>query len=58
MENKQKILSIKIDEEVMKQLDNLSRKTGVKKKVIVSRALKNYLKSLEQSDAIKFLSKE
>ena len=58
MKNKQKTITIKIDEEVIKQLDNLSKKTGIKKKEIAGRALKNYLKTLEQSDAIKFLSKE
>ena len=58
MENKSKVLSLRVDEEVMKMLNEFSKRTGLKKKVIANKALKSYLKSLEQSDVIKFLSKE
>ena len=58
MENKSKVLSLRVDEEVMKMLNEFSKRTGLKKKVIANKALKSYLKLLEQSDVIKFLSKE
>ena len=53
-----KKVSFLLDEELLKQLDELSRKTGLKKKEIAGRALESYLKSLEQSNVIKILSKE
>ena len=58
MENKSKVLSLRVDEEVMTKLNEFSERTGLKKKVIANKALKSYLKSLEQTDIIKILSKE
>ena len=58
MKNKSRILSVRVEEEDLKRLDEIYKITGIKKMEIVRRALKSYLKSLEQSDVIKFLSKE
>ena len=58
MGSKSRILSVKVEEEDLKKLDEVCKNTGIKKMIIVKRALKSYLKLLEQSDAIKFLSKE
>ena len=58
MKSKNKVLCVRVEEEDLKRLDEICKDTGIKKMEIVGRALKSYLKSLEQSDAIKFLSKE
>ena len=54
----ERILSARVDEELLKRLDKICESTGIRKKELVRRALKSYLEFLEQSDAIKFFSKE
>ena len=57
MENKYRTFTIKLEEEVLNRLTEICKNTGLKKQVIVNKAIKSYLDTLEQSDAIKFLSK-
>ena len=57
MENKHKTFTIKLEEEVLNKLTEICKNTGLKKQVIASKAIKCYLDTLEQSDAVKFLSK-
>ena len=57
MENKHKTFTVKLEEEVLNKLNEICKSTGLKKQVIASKAIKSYIDTLEQSDAIKFLSK-
>ena len=58
MGSKSRILSVRVEEEDLKRLDEICKATGIKKMEIVKRALKSYLRTLEQSDIVKVLSKE
>ena len=57
MENKYKTFTIKLEEGVINKLDEICKKTGLKKQVIAGKAIKSYIEALEQSDVIKFLNK-
>ena len=57
MENKYKNFTIQLEVEVLNKLTEICKNTGLKKQTIASKAIKSYVEALEQSDAVKFLSK-
>ena len=55
---KSRVMSVRVEEEDLRKLDEICKTTGIKKMEIVKRALKTYLRTLEQSDVVKVLSEE
>jgi predicted DNA-binding protein len=58
MEDNYKTITIRIEKQILNRLNEICKRTGLKKQEVAGRAITDYLNTLEQSDVIKFLSKE